>query len=141
MQAASYISIYAEKAAQARARHAITTDPRDADYLLRQARKYENLSNGARESAQRDAVKVEAAQPVPVAKVEAKPAKVRCAFYKQIRAFYVVAKKAGLNCENKKGMRAALSAYLGKTVVSRADLEASDWSRAIDGIECRAIWW
>ncbi len=138
MQAASYITIYAEKAATAAAQAATTTDPRDADYLLREARKYENLSNGARESAQRDAVQVEAAQPVPV-KVEA--TKVRCPHYKLIRTFYVVAKKAGWDTNNKKGMRAAFSALLGKAITSRGDLNAADWSRAISEVEAGLMWW
>ena len=151
MQAASYITIYAEKAADARARHAIETDARNAAIYADRARHYEVLAQSARESAacdaQRDAAQVEAAQPVPVkvqapvAKVEAAPAKVRCPHYKLIRKFYVVAKKAGLNCDNKKGMRAAFSAMLGRAIITRADMKAADWSRAIAEVEAAAIWW
>lgn len=146
MNAASYITIYAEKAASAAAKAAITTDARDKDFLLREVRKYENLSQGARESAQRAAAQVVAAQPVQAPKVEAKkeaakPAKVRCPHYKAIRRMFAVAQSAGLNCQNKKGMRAAFSALLGKPVVSRADLTAADYGRAVQSIEAGLMWW
>lgn len=140
MQAASYITIYAEKADAARARHAIETDARTLDYLAQQAKRYDVLAESARESAQRDAVQVEAAQTVSV-KVEAKPAKVRCPHYKAIRRFFAVAKSANLDTSNKKGMRAAFSAMLGKTVTTRADLQAADYGRAIQNIENGLMWW
>ncbi len=71
----------------------------------------------------------------------AKPVKVRCPHYKAIRRFFAVAKSAGLNCDNKKGMRAAFSAMLGKTVTTRADLRAADYGRAIQNIENGLMWW
>ncbi len=78
---------------------------------------------------------------VKAAKVEAKPTKSRCPHYKAIRRFFAVAKSAGLNCDNKKGMRAAFSAMLGKTVTTRADLQAADYGRAIQNIENGLMWW
>jgi hypothetical protein len=77
----------------------------------------------------------------PAATVEAKPVKSRCPHYKAIRRFFAVAKSAGLDCQNKKGMRAAFSAMLGKTVTTRADLQAAEYGRAIQNIENGLMWW
>jgi uncharacterized protein YfiM (DUF2279 family) len=77
----------------------------------------------------------------PKVAAQVTPAKVRCPHYKAIRRMFAVAKSAGLDTSNKKGMRAAFSALLGHTVTTRADLTAADYGRAIQNIENGLMWW
>ena len=142
MNAASYITIYADKAASAAARAAIETDARNKDFLLREARKYTNLSQGARESAAREA----AAQPVAVEapKVEAKPVPVKdIQRVKAMRRFFAIAKDAGLDTSKgaKPRMRHAIENLLRRCFDSRAEITTEEWIYLGDLINSGRLNW
>lgn len=88
--------------------------------------------------AELEAVRAFLAQLAPVA---AKPAKVRCAWYRDIRRCYAVAREAGLDVKNSAAMREAFSRFLGREVESREALRAGDWCAVSEGIKTRRLAW
>ena len=139
MNAASYVTIYTQKATEAYIKYAATTDARDADYLLRQVHRYEVLAEGARESAQRDA---EAVQPVAVEAPKVQPvAKPRCPHYKAIKTFMAIARENGLDTSAKDRCRGAVGVLLGRRIETRADLEEHEWQAMGAAIKAGKLCW
>jgi DNA-binding Lrp family transcriptional regulator len=89
--------------------------------------------------AELDAVRAFIAYLVPVA---AKPEKApRCAFYREIRRCYAIAREAGLDVKADARMRAAFSRFLGREVETRETLRAGDWLLVADAIKSRRLAW
>lgn len=134
MQAAIYATIYTQKATAAYIAYAQTKDARDSAMYKDRARHYEVLAAGAKESAAREVAQAEAAQPVtveaPAAKVEAKPAKVRCPHYKAIQRFFAIARDAGLDTSKaaKPAIRHAMESAMGRCVNSRSEVTGAEWA-------------
>ena len=68
------------------------------------------------------------AEPVTVTERQARP---RCEFYRAIKRCFAIFQEVGLPTDDA-GMRRELSRLLGKTVGSRRDLQASEWTLAGD---------
>jgi hypothetical protein len=141
----NYAAKYTAAAMDAYVKYAETKDARDADYLLRRAHHYEVLAETARESAQRDAVKVEAAQPVPVAKVEAPKVEAQPApcNVKVIRRFFAIARENGLDTSQaaKPAMRHAMETAMKRCVNSRSEVSADEWRMMGDLIKAGRLAW
>ncbi len=73
------------------------------------------------------------------ASAPAKP--VRCAWYRDIRRCYAIAREAGLDTKADAAMRAAFSRYLRKRIESREEMNGSDWVAVGDGIKARVLAW
>lgn len=146
----NYAAKYTAAAMDAYIAYAETKDARDADIYLRRAHHYEVLAETA---AQRDAVKVEAAQPVAVvakkettaapkapAKVEAKP---RCKHWKLIARFFAIARENGLDTSKaaKPAMRHAMESAMKRCVDSRREVSANEWLMLGDLIKVGRLAW
>jgi uncharacterized membrane protein len=146
MNAAHHATIYSQKAQECYIAYAETKDARDAAMYKDRARHYEVLAQNAKESAQRDAVQVEAAQPVAVeapAKVEAQPAKTRCPHRKLIARFFAIAREAGLDASKaaKPSMRHAMENAMKRCVDSRSEVTAAEWLMLGDLIKAGRLAW
>jgi DNA-binding Lrp family transcriptional regulator len=80
----------------------------------------------------------QAPQKCEAAKASAKP---RCAFYREIRRCYAIAREAGLDVKADARMRAAFSRFLGRKVESREEMRAGDWLLVADAIKGRRLSW
>jgi hypothetical protein len=151
MNATNYAAKYTAKAMDAYIAYAETKDARDSAMYAERARHYEVLAQSAKESAQRDAVKVgEAAQQVPVAveapaaKVgEAQPAKTRCPHRKLIARFFAIAREHGMDTSKaaKPAMRHAMEAAMKRCVDSRSEVTANEWLMLGDLIKVGRLAW
>ena len=107
-------------------------------YLLSQAEKYERFAAAAMERAQEEA---QVAPVVDVVAVEAKPVKVRCEFYREIKRFMAIALEAGLDTDAKDRCRGAVGALLGRRIESRADLTGAEWAAMGAAIKAGKLIW
>jgi hypothetical protein len=80
----------------------------------------------------------QAPQKCEAAKVSSKP---RCAFYREIRRCYAIAREAGLSTRSDAAMRAAFSRFLGREVETRETLRAGDWAQIGTAIKCGELAW
>ncbi len=67
--------------------------------------------------------------------------KVRCAWYREIRRCYAIAREAGCDVKADEAMRAAFSRFLGRAVPSREVLDSSDWVKVGDAIKAHQLAW
>jgi hypothetical protein len=68
-------------------------------------------------------------------------APLRCAWFSAIRRFYGCAQGAALDTKAEDAMRAALSAFLGRTINTRRELSAGDWLLAGDAVKFGRLVW
>jgi hypothetical protein len=146
MNATNYAAKYTQQAMNAYIAYAETKDARDAAMYKDRARHYEVLAQSAKESAQREAVQVEAAQQMPVAveapaaKVEAKP--LPCSV-KAIRRFFAIAKDCGMDTSKaaKPAMRHAIETALRRYINSRAEITMNEWLMLGDLVKIGRLAW
>lgn len=65
----------------------------------------------------------------------------RCAFHKEIRRCFAIAKERGLNVKDESGMRAAICRAFGFTIASRDVLNAGDWKTVGDMVKRGELAW
>jgi DNA-binding Lrp family transcriptional regulator len=67
--------------------------------------------------------------------------KVRCAWYREIRRCYAIAREAGLDVKADAKMRASFSRFLGRAIESREELRAGDWYLIASEIKAHRLSW
>jgi len=67
--------------------------------------------------------------------------KVRCAWYREIRRCYAIAREAGCDVKADEAMRAAFSRFLCKPVASRETMNGRDWLLVADAIKAHRLSW
>ncbi len=67
--------------------------------------------------------------------------KVRCAWYREIRRCYAIAREAGCDVKADESMRAAIGRFLGRAVASREELNGNDWHEVGSAIKSHQLAW
>jgi DNA-binding Lrp family transcriptional regulator len=78
------------------------------------------------------------------ATAKAAPAKksgARCAWYRDIRRCYAVAREAGLDVKADAKMRESFGRFLGREIESREELRAGDWYLIASEIKAHRLSW
>jgi hypothetical protein len=90
----------------------------------------------------RELARVEAQLAPIAATLEPKAAKTKtpCAWAKEIRRFFAIAREHGLD-RNEDRSRGALSLFLGRRIESRAELNGREWSICADAIRDGRLFW
>ncbi len=65
----------------------------------------------------------------------------RCAFYREIRRCYAIAREAGCDVKADEAMRASFSRFLGRAVSSREELNGSEWYEIGSAIKTFQLSW
>ena len=79
-----------------------------------------------------------AARAIATVKAESAP---RCAFYREIRRCYAIAREAGLDVKADAKMRESFSRFLGREIESREELRAGDWYLIASEIKAHRLSW
>ncbi len=67
--------------------------------------------------------------------------KVRCAWYRDIRRAFAIAREVGCDTKADEAMRAAFSRFLGRTIESREALDGYDWVEVGDAMKAGLLAW
>ncbi len=67
--------------------------------------------------------------------------KVRCAWYREIRRCYAIAREAGCDVKADESMRAAFSRFLGRAIESREAMNGGDWFLVANAIKAHQLAW
>lgn len=70
-----------------------------------------------------------------------KRVKVRCPHYQAIKRSMAIAREHGLNVKEEDRMRGAFSAWLGRRVESRSELNGAEWMNLGDAIKVHRLTW
>jgi sugar phosphate isomerase/epimerase len=75
--------------------------------------------------------------------MEPKVAKTKtpCAWAKEIRRFFAIAKERGLDTKNDESMRRAFENFFFRPVASREELDGRDWAQAADAVKSNQLAW
>lgn len=85
---------------------------------------------------------LQAAQAPTTAKVSgAKKSAPRCAWYRDIRRAYAIAREAGLDVKADEAMRAAFGRLLGRRIETREEMNGADWIAVGDAMKARVLAW
>jgi hypothetical protein len=65
----------------------------------------------------------------------------RCAWYREIRRCFAIAREAGCDVKADEAMRAAFSRFLGRSIESRETMNAADWLLVGNEIKAHRLAW
>lgn len=65
----------------------------------------------------------------------------RCAWYREIRRCYAIAREAGCDVKADDAFRAACSRFLGRAIESRETMNGRDWLLVADAIKAHRLAW
>jgi hypothetical protein len=135
-------STYAKLARQSRAKFQSTGDLAEQDWADKYLQAAKLHADIVRELG--GVVDVPELQPVAqVPAVEVAQPKKRCAFYREIKAFFACARERGLDISEaaRDRMRGAIGILLGRRIESRADLCGSDWELCTNAVRAGRLFW